>query len=142
MSTIYDNAGNAISEDNPLPIKEVTTGIAKPTDIQYQSKTNVISTSTSLGASATYTSNTFDSNANGEGYAKLRGVVSSDVAGTLNFEHSQDGSTWDRTRSIAVAAGAPQSFEETIFMQYVRLIYVNGATNQTTFRLNGYATFL
>jgi hypothetical protein len=115
--------------------------IIQPIDIQAQLKEQPFSTTTALGAGATYTSPTYDSMASGSNFAWLTGKCFSNVAGTLHFEHSSDGTNWTRTRSIALTAGQGFTFDERIFLRYVRLVYVNGATAQTTFRLSGFASF-
>lgn len=64
------------------------------------------------------------------------GLVFSDQGGTLNIEHSTNGTDWDVNDSpITVAAGVGQVFSRPIYGAYVRLRYVNGATPQTVFRI-------
>lgn len=99
------------------------------------------STTAPLAANATYTSDVITP----EGYTlpieEVRGAVSANVAGALHIEHSNDGTAWIRTRTIAVAANVAQSFVEVAPLRYVRLVYVNGATTQASFTLQARALF-
>jgi len=92
-------------------------------------------TTTPLVANGSYYSPTID----GIAYGAFTGTVYSNVAGTLYFEHSDDGLNWNRmSDSITVVAGEGQGFTEPIYSQYIRLVYTNGATAQASFILNGY----
>src|SRR4051794_17050593 len=65
------------------------------------------------------------------------GIVFSDQGGTLNIEHSVDGTNWDvNDAPITVAGGTGQAFVRTVYGPFLRLRYVNGATPQTVFRLS------
>ncbi len=77
-------------------------------------------------------------------YATIRGTSSSDQTGTLAIQQSPDGVTWYQTQSVSVAAAVAgtdgvsttaQVLESLIAMRYVRVTYLNGGTNQTTFFL-------
>lgn len=68
-------------------------------------------------------------------YGRLVGSVLSDQAGTLYIEQTQDGTNYDVSVSIAVAANTGVSFSEEVVAPGCRARYVNGATAQTVFRL-------
>lgn len=60
-----------------------------------------------------------------------------DVAGTMRIEGSVDGSTWARaTVDTAVAANTPVFLKVSTVFRYFRVVYINGASAQTMFRLN------
>lgn len=119
---------------NTVPAEVVTSDIAIPVDKQAVYRTQAFLTTTALGASASYTSATFD----GLLYRRITGKVFADQAGTLNLQHSDDGITWDTLTTINVTASTPAKFDEPIYCRYVRANYVNGATAQTVFRLSAY----
>lgn len=86
-------------------------------------------TTTALGAGATYTSRTY----NTQNMQRIGFYVYADQAGTVYYDVSFDGATWRTVKSVSVAAGATLSdfFEPT--GHFVRLRYVNGATAQGAF---------
>ena len=61
--------------------------------------------------------------------------VLADEVGTLNVEHSLDGTTWfvDDGASSANVANKWHILQSNICVRYVRLQFVNGATACTTF---------
>lgn len=63
------------------------------------------------------------------------GVVKSDQAGTIHIEQSIDGTNWDVDNSTPVVANTTLTFSQALIAPYVRVRYVNGATNQGFFRL-------
>lgn len=65
----------------------------------------------------------------------FRAFASSDVAGTLSVQQSEDGSTWHTTVSQPVAAGATAGtvLESLITLPNVRASYLNGAGAQASF---------
>ncbi len=91
------------------------------------------STTTPLGANATYTTTTPFSL--GE-YRSVVGSVFSDQDGTLFVEQSPDGQHWDVQSSISVTGGGTAGgFTIDVIGPYGRLVYTNGPTAQTVFRL-------
>ena len=59
-----------------------------------------------------------------------------DVAGTLNFQDSIDGTTWRTVQAVAIVAN---TLEERVYSpgaKYYRLTYTNGAGLQATFELS------
>jgi len=89
------------------------------------------STTTALGAGASYTSGSFTVS----GYGRIVGTVFADQAGTLYVEQSSDGTNWDASASVSVSASTPTSFSVEVVAPTARVRYVNGATAQTVFRL-------
>ena len=68
--------------------------------------------------------------------SSVRGIVFSDVDGSLSIEFSANGEDWDVVVTpIAVTGGTGESFNETVVAPFVRLVYTNDTTDQTEFRL-------
>lgn len=94
----------------------------------------VASTSTPLAASATYTSNA----ATTFGYTSIRGFAFSDQASATNglsIQQSMDATNWDVKDEFTVSASTEKPFRVDVAAPYVRIVYTNGLTNQTSFRL-------
>jgi hypothetical protein len=89
------------------------------------------STTANLAGGATYTS----ASMSGDGYRRITGSVTADVAGTLYVEQSPDNANWDVSDPIVVAAGATLGYCVEVVCPYLRIRYVNDANPQTTFRL-------
>lgn len=71
------------------------------------------------------------------GYAdNISGMVFADQAGTLYIEQSADGTNFDISTSYSVTASDGKGFSEPLYGAYVRLRYVNGGTNQGSFRIS------
>jgi hypothetical protein len=89
------------------------------------------STTTPLGASGSYTSPSF----NTAGFSRITGGVFTDQAGNLQVQQSPDGTNWDVISTFSVSANTGQGFEVAVVYPYGRVVYNNGATAQTVFRL-------
>ncbi len=70
-----------------------------------------------------------------ERHDTIEGTVFSDVAGTVNVEQSSDGTNWDFNSTTAVTANTGASFSVKLVAPFWRLRYVNGGTDQATFRI-------
>ena len=102
----------------------------------YKDSSN--SSSTPLSGGATFT---------GTGVLSSRPAILvqsfSDVAGTLYFDFSIDGTNWDSTyptAGYACASGVPEVHMAIVAGRYYRVRYVNGSGAQTSFRLGTYQT--
>ena len=98
------------------------------------------STTTVLAANATYTSAAF-STADAAG---VTGSIFSDQSGTLEVQQSPDGTHWDVVDTLYYPGGS-QGLQfavpvETPGAAQGRLVYTNGATAQTVFRLYAWTT--
>jgi hypothetical protein len=84
-----------------------------------------------LGISGSYTGQSVNALA----YNRLTGFAKSDVAGTIKVEHSHDGNTWysDSAQDVSVAAGTTKVFSVEASASFMRAVYVNGGTAQTSF---------
>lgn len=72
------------------------------------------------------------------GYSQITVFVYSDVNSAsdgFKLQISSDGMNWDRTKPLTVIAGATQSHTLAVVAAYFRIIYINGTSNQTSFRL-------
>lgn len=65
----------------------------------------------------------------------ITGTVFADEPGTLEIQQSGDGTNWDQTTTYAVPANNGVAFEVPLYSQWWRIVYVNGSTAQTVFRL-------
>lgn len=105
-----------------------------PGSAGYESTGN--STTTPLSASASF-EGVAEQNPRGE----ILVQVFADVPGTLFIEFSVDGTNWDVTlpeNGFAVKANIAREHRAVCGFRYVRVRFVNGSTNQTTFRLSTY----
>ena len=85
-----------------------------------------------LAASATYTSGNLSMGS----YEKIVGSVYAGQTGTLYINQSYDGTNWDVQSSITVSASTPTGFNIAVVAPYQQMVYTNGSTAQTVFRLN------
>lgn len=95
-------------------------------------------TQTNLAAGGTYTGSSRDMGSTAGnrtvGITKFNALALADQAGTIRIEFSRDGTTWRRgTADTAVAANTPTLISLPILARYHRVVYVNGATAQTSF---------
>lgn len=123
--------GNAdVSVGNPVPIS----GSFSASFGGFASTAN--STSTALGSNASFTGTWEDV----KDYATLSVTVYANVAsaaGGLQFQWSGDGVTEDESEDITISTSHPgRAMAFNVRGRYFRVRYTNGATAQTTFRLN------
>lgn len=89
-----------------------------------------------LAGAAVYTSDPIHLNQ----YNRLTGIVKSDQSGSLAVQQSSDGTNWDHITTIAVTGGTGKEIDVKVYGEYARLVYTNGATDQTVFRMTVFAT--
>jgi len=92
------------------------------------------STTTPLGAGGVFTGTA----TNILPYTSIRTSVFSDQDSAVNglqFQFSEDGTNWDIISSVSVSAGDAISVPFGRQAQYFRIVYTNGATPQTAFRV-------
>lgn len=93
------------------------------------------STTTPLTGGATFTGTATDT----LGYSTYSLMVQADqdsAAGGLSVEYSSDGTTWYAGESYTIPADTVKFFTPPLQDRYVRVVYTNGATPQTTFKLD------
>lgn len=98
-------------------------------------QTNVISannSSTTLLAAAGVFTGTGDDVTQ---YAEIRVQVFSNVAGSISIQSSTDNTNWDNTDVYSVSAATAKVITIGVTAQYFRVVYTNGGTIQTSFRL-------
>lgn len=67
---------------------------------------------------------------------QITGTVYSDQSGTVSIQQSGDGENFDVIQNISVEGGtASNKIEVDVITQFFRVVYVNGETAQTVFRL-------
>lgn len=92
------------------------------------------SSTATLGISAAFTGTGTDVTS----YSSVSVIVHSDVASAtdgLSMEWSSDNTNWDLSTQHTIAAGSGESFVIPRVAQFFRVVYTNGGTGQTTFRL-------
>lgn len=97
-------------------------------------RVNRFNNSTPLAAAATFESASLD----GLTYKRITGRAFADQAGTLEIQQSDDGTTWDTSKTLEITAGTAVFYDEPIYCRYIKVKYTNGATAQTAFRISGY----
>ncbi len=134
-----DSAGTSVvpmapyTNANGLWIPRPSDGNGVPYNELRGSLPALDSTTTPLAASGTYTTaNPFLLSP----YRSIVGSAYADQDGTLLIEQSPDGTNWDVQSTVTVTGGSPTGgFTIDIINPYGRLVYTNGATAQTMFRL-------
>lgn len=92
---------------------------------------SLISTTTPLAANGT-----FDSTVQSLSRAvAITGSVFADEPGTVEIQQSGDGVNWDVTTSYTVQANTGVAINVDVVSQFFQVIYTNGSTDQTVFRL-------
>jgi len=124
-----------------LSIGKGDIAIERPTKIQAQLRSVVASTSTALKANASYTSSWFDA----LDYGHISYLTNSDVAAATDgviLQESNDGVTphYQQTQSTTlITIGGVNSYYARLDSiprsRYVRVIYTNGGSDQTSFSL-------
>jgi len=117
-----------------LKVSVEEASIRVPVDKQAVYRVLVTETTSTLDANATYTGNSVDCN----DYTHFHGFVYADVDGTLKIQVSSNGSDWYEIKSVSVSGGNTVTFNEEVIARYYRVVYVNGATAQSSFRLEVY----
>jgi hypothetical protein len=84
-----------------------------------------------LSASATFTGTGEDVTR----FASSTHIVYADVAGTFKVEFSSDNVNWDVSNATTIRAGKGSTITEVVSARYFRVVFANGTTTQTNFRL-------
>jgi len=102
----------------------------------------VVSTTTPLGANATFTSDPVPiiflvpSWGFLIGFGKIVGSVFTDQPGTLKIQQSNNGGiNWDAESVFSITANTPTGFIVDVVGDTFRVVYTNGGTAQSVFRL-------
>ena len=117
------------SDQSPLPIS----GTITSTQISGVEDAGNSST-TPLIANAVFTGSAF----NVTGYVAINVNVKSDVPsaiGGIKVEFSPDGINWDHSHSTTYTAATGVGYIFNVEFKFARIVYTNGATPQTIFRL-------
>jgi hypothetical protein len=112
------------------------TSIHNATLVNYLSRSVILASTTStLGANATYNSGWIDLESDGN-INRILITVFSNVGGTLHIEFSNDSTNADAVQTISYTGNTtPYIAPIQRVARYLRIRYVNGSTAQSTFRL-------
>lgn len=66
-------------------------------------------------------------------------LVKADQAGTIKVQQSNDNTNWDLEETTAVSANTGTKAVVKKVAKYIRVVYTNSATPQTSFRIGVYA---
>lgn len=92
------------------------------------------SSTVALGANATFTGSSIEI----KNYAAINVAAFSDVSSAtdgLKMQFSPDGTNWDHEHTFSVTGNIGVSYAQAAELRYFRIVYVNGATPQSLFRL-------
>lgn len=127
-SQIVDGSGNVVG----------ATGNALDVNVKTNNSVGTLSTNNSstatLLAAATFTGTSDDALA----YSEVRvSLIASHASGTngLSIQQSSDNTNWDITDTYTIPATTGKTFVVPRQARYIRVVYTNGGTNQTSFRL-------
>jgi len=90
------------------------------------------STDTTLLATASFVGSVFDTS----NFKRIIGSCFSDQDGSVFIEQSYDGTDWDISSSYAYSANEKLGIDISVVATYARARFVNGAVDQTIFRMN------
>lgn len=134
MLTVRNDAGGSLagSDGDYHPLTTDATGALR-VDLNGTISTNNSTTATLLAA-ATFTGTGEDA----LNYNEIRiTVIASHASATdgLSIQQSSDNSNWDITDTYTVPASTGKTYSVPRQARYFRIVYTNGGTNQTSFRL-------
>lgn len=118
------NRANVITANGYLGLVTVTPG--------HISDTN--STSSPLSAGATFTGTSTETINHGIAMVSVFSDVASATDG-LSIQFSSDNTNWDITDEYTIPANKGKIFSVQTSARYMRVVYTNGGSNQTAFRL-------
>jgi hypothetical protein len=120
--------GSDVSVSNPVPVSgTITTSLEGFVDPGNSSITP-------LAAGATYTGTAIEIT----DYSAINVAAFSDVNSAINglrMEFSPDGINWDHLHDFDVIGNIGVSYAQAAELRYFRIVYINGSSNQTVFRL-------
>jgi hypothetical protein len=93
------------------------------------------SSETALGGGAVFTGVKFDATNLGIVFVSVFSDVASATDG-LSIQQSKDGTNWDWTDEYTVPANSGKTYSIQPALQWIRVLYTNGAGAQTSFRLS------
>lgn len=121
--------------NNSLPVVIASDQSAIPINLGTTALISTVNSSTSLLNSGSVFTGTSEDISQ---YAEVRVFVFSDVASAidgLSMQQSSNGTNWDNADVYTIPANTGKVFGIGIGTQFFRVVYTNGATNQTSFRL-------
>jgi hypothetical protein len=134
-------------EDTGDVLRPVSVAKPLPVDIISSSGSDSVEVTKSIGTVSTVNSSTALLGNGGiftgtseevKDFSTIEVNVFSDKASAtdgLSFEWSSNGTDWDLVETVSVAANTGRAFRLSPRARYFRLVYTNGVTTQTAFRL-------
>jgi hypothetical protein len=119
-----DGAATDVSATTPLPTTESDGGTVS----------SVNSTSSTLLAAAVFTGTSEDIS----DYASITvSLIASHASATdgLSLQQSSDGTNWDISDVYTIPAATGKQYAQQVTARFFRVVYTNGGTNQSSFRL-------
>jgi len=123
-TVLYDEVGNGISVNDDGQLHVVLRGAVDECN----------STATPLGIGGVFTGTACDMLDYGIIFVSVFADEASATDG-LSIQQSSDGTNWDNSDEYTVPASTGKTFSFQPAMKYMRVVYTNGATAQTVFRL-------
>ena len=137
-SRIVEQLPTSLSASGNLKISLEETSIKQPVDKQAIYRVQVIETTTALDADGKFISAGIDTT----NYSKFQGFAYADQDGSFKIQISPDNSNWYDYKSYSLTGGTPVPFNDDVIAPYMRIVYTNGGTDQTEFRIDAYAVVL
>ena len=121
---LYDHTGNLLTlePDGSLPVTPQGT------------VSTLNSTADTLDPDEVFTGEAEDVTNVAIAYITVKSDVASAIDG-LSIQQSSDGVNWDHTDEFTISAGSGKTFSFQAAAQYFRIVYTNGSTIQSYFRL-------
>lgn len=133
MTYVPPNPNNQATMANSSPVVIASNQSAIPVSLPNLVST-VNSTSTVLGIGGVFTGTAEDITS----YGNVTVSVFSDVASAtdgLSLQQSTNGTNWDNTDNYTIPLATGKTFKTDIAAKFFRIVYTNGGTAQTAFRL-------
>lgn len=98
----------------------------------------VIETTSTLGSSSSFTSDTEAVHGSGDRVEYIVGTIFADQPGTLKVQFDDGTGNWDGEETREYTASEKLGFKIPVVSPYFRIVYDNGSTAQGTFRLKAW----
>ena len=129
-ANLRDNSGVEIgTSGNPVRVDTTGTTVQPVKAVASVDANN--STTSVLSGNAVFTGSATQMVA----YAGVCINCFANVSGTLSIQWSTNGTDWDIVENAAITGGTAESFNINTHAEYFRIVYTNGGSAQTTFRL-------
>lgn len=143
LDEIKNDYDTVKGKDGATYVHIKNTGIVLPMIVSSAKRVLLFTETNNIGANSSYTSPVYDFT----NLKSIQGLVSSNVSGTLYIQESDDKILWTTVQAIKfdpaqlteLDVGAKgKTFKADVYTKFVRLLYSNGTTSQTSFLLSVY----